>query len=322
MEYKPGDKIDLSKLGNKREKSVDNLTPLLEMTSVQTNEWVLREFGLKDLVNKDGSISIHSFTEEYNGPYSTKDIREDEDKVTEIEKIFAGAKKEENLITQKKIIEEWHKDKLKQKSSKAEMLITILLHRILKDRFIVTRTAPIDDYTEGVDYIIVNPDTGETICAFDGVAENDSKENQFSIKNSEKKKQKIEKITKDGGANIKYGIQVVDNKLVRKNISNMPLFYLSLSDKDFDSLMALTVNKIDTPIKQEENIIFSKFIQSLEEQRLNLLKLNLRKNAPLYQKLLEFEKTINMLKNINSKSNIKNIDGNIDTNQGKLNSAA
>lgn len=300
MEYKPGDRIDLSKFNTKKEKGIEQLVPLLEMASSQTNEWVAREFGLRNLVNKDGSISMKGFATENNGPYSTGDIQKDENKITNIEKSFAVAENEEDIVTQNRMIETWHKNRLKQKSSKVEVLITILLHRLLKDKFIVARTAPIDDYTEGADYIIVNPATGETICAFDGVAENDSKENEFSIKNSDKKRKKTETITKKGGANIKYGIQVVDDKLIRKNISHMPVFYLSLSDKDFDSLMALTENRLNTPITQDESTIFNKFILSLEDQRSDLLKLDLQKDSPIHKKLLEFEKTLDMLRSIAS----------------------
>lgn len=298
MEYKPGDRIDLSKFNTKKEKGIEQLMPLLEMASSQTNEWVAREFGLRNLVNMDGSISMKGFAVENDGPYSISNIQKDENKITNIEKSFAGAENEHDIVTQNKIIETWHKNRQKQKSSKVEVLITILLHRLLKDKFIVARTAPIDDYTEGADYIIVNPTTGETICAFDGVAENDSKENEFSIKNSDKKRKKTETITKKGGANIKYGIQVVNDKLIRKNISHMPVFYLSLSDKDFDSLMALTGNGLNTLITQDESTIFNKFIVSLEDQRSDLLKLDLQKDSPIHKKLLEFEKTIDMLRSI------------------------
>jgi len=297
MEYKPGDIIDLSKF-NKKEKGIEQLMPLLEMASAQTNEWVEREFGLKNLVNKDGSISMKGFAVENDGPYSVSDIENDENKITNIEKKFAGVENEQDVVTQNNIIETWHKNRLKQKSSKVEVLITVLLHRVLKDKFIVARTAPIDDYTQGADYIIVNPTTGETICAFDGVGESDSAKNKISINYTNEKRIKTETITKKGGANIKYGIQVVDDKLIRKNISNMPVFYLSLSDKDFDSLMALTGNRIDTPITQDESTVFTKFITSLEDQRSDLLKLDLQKNSPIHNKLLEFEKTLDMLKSI------------------------
>ena len=303
-QYKPGDKIDLTQFNRKTESrtpKTEELLANLETIVEETNEYAKTKFEINNLLNKDGSISMDGFGKKNGGPYEEAEIEKDKKEVEEIEASFARVENETNPETRKKLIEAWSKDKLKQKSSKVEILITSLLHRVLKDSFIVTRTAPIDDYKEGVDYIMVNPETGETICAFDGVAENDSKENEFLVKNTEKKKKKTEKIILKGGANIKYGIELVDGKLTRKEISNMPVFYLGISDKDFDTLMLAKNKGVGTPVTQDELNIFSKFIQSLEEQRLNLLELDLPKNSPIYKKLLSFEKTIDILKTTLSK---------------------
>ena len=47
------------------------------------------------------------------------------------------------------------------------MAIMVLLHKMLKDDFVVLRSAKRDDYAGGVDMLIVNRKTGAVICAID-----------------------------------------------------------------------------------------------------------------------------------------------------------
>ena len=162
--YKPGDIIDLSRFEKKKTIiSVEALYKKLETISNETNENVFKNFGLKDLLKTDGSINMTGFSPETGGPYDKNTIEKDKSEVRKLEEKFAGVENETDYLRKDQRLQDWKKDKLKQKSTKVELLTTILLHKVLQQNFIVARSAELDDYEAGVDYVVVNPKTGETI---------------------------------------------------------------------------------------------------------------------------------------------------------------
>lgn len=301
--YQPGDKINLDRfLKFKKEdpfKKTETLLKVLRNISNGINQKIILEHGLNELLNSDGTINTEEFSSNKSGPYSVEALKSDLNDEKEIELELSLARNEPNEEAKARRLKEWLKDKMKRKSTHTELLIHILLHRTLGENFIVARTAKIDDYKAGVDFIVINPTTGETICAFDGVAENDTKENEFSIKNTDKKTKKIENIAKNGGANIKYGLEVKNMKLERAPIKNTPVFYLSLSDKDFDLLSTMYTKEHTDTVNNEELEVFNNFIYSLKEQHGKLLKLNVN-NPRIKEKIMTFSSTLDILKKQNT----------------------
>jgi hypothetical protein len=255
-------------------------------------------FGITGLLEKDGTIAMEAYSQEKDGPYTAAEIALDKQKAYEKELEFAGALYESDPEIQRQMVLDLHKEKSRQIGTKAELMITIILHRLLGDDFIIARTAKIDDYKKGVDYIVIHPTTGETICAFDGVIENESKDGQFVIKNTQKKMEVAKSITQTGGANLRYGIESKNGKLVRTPLANMPVFYLSISDKDLDLLALSKEMGPDAPITEGEVKIFSQFIASLEKQVGDLLALDIKRGEPVREKILDFDQTIEMLRNV------------------------
>ncbi len=298
--YKPGDIIDLTRF--RREdpfKKTEVLLGVLRNISNEINQKISMEHGLSELLNSDGTINTSEFSVDKKGPYSVESLKDDIKKEGERELEFSFAGKEPGEEAKARRVAEWQKDKMKQKSTHTELLINILLHRILKKDFIVARTAKIDDYEAGVDFIVINPETGETICAFDGVTENDTKQNEFSKTNTDKKTQKIENIARKGGAQIKYGLKVINGKLERAPIKNTPVFYLSLSDKDFNLLSKMYTKENANTVTREELEIFNNFINSLKDQHEKLLRLNLP-NSNIKEKIVSFASILDMLEKQNT----------------------
>lgn len=266
------------------------------MVASQTNHTVEKRFGVHSLVNTDGSISMDSFAVENGGPYTKKRIKDNEDSVQLLEYDFSGAKNEPDPAKQRAVVTKWKRERKEQKSHKAELATLILMHRILRDKFLVMRSAPIDDYKAGVDYILVNQETGESLCAFDGVAENDLARHRDEKARKDVKQEKIEKIFKQSGALIQYGFKLEKNKLVRTQLPGMPVFYVSLMDEDLNFLLSKANESIDSPVADREKNIFNKFIASLEEQYLALKKIPIRQGSDLERNFKAFKKTLEMLK--------------------------
>ncbi|MDD3711239.1 MAG: hypothetical protein PHP37_01395 [Patescibacteria group bacterium] len=167
---------------------------------------------------------------------------------------------------------------LKEKKDKdpsviAEILVSLLLHGCLKDRFLVARASYYDDYENGVDYVLVDKKTGAVVCGFDqvlGIGSDDG---------SIKKRDKIKKINLKGGAYLEYGITFSqDGELVKKKIKNIPAFFLAISKNDLDKIIETFQDKIDqkdfslddlSEDKEFVNFsekILSNMLASLEEQ--------------------------------------------------------
>ena len=178
---------------------------------------------------------------------------------------------------EKKSIEEWKEKKEKDPAVIAEMMITLLLHSKLKDRFLVSRSSAFDDYEHGVDYVLMDKKTGAVVCGLDQVLGMGQDSGSF------KKKDKIENILNNGGARLEYGLTLGDdfeenNDLIRKRINNIPAFFLGISKDDLDKmLVSLQKEGVEGDFSEDvfsknedfknfSQSIFKKMIISLEEQ--------------------------------------------------------
>lgn len=197
------------------------------------------------LLNEDGTIRMNAFSIGEGGPYKKEDKSDKEyieylEKEWEEEEGWSEEKKEKNFG------ELWEKAK------------TVILNKVIGSEFIVARASKYDDYKNKVDNVIVD---GENIvCAFDEVSAEKGTEKEAE------KSEKVERKNEKGGATIKYGITVNEEKqIIKKEIKNIPVFYLRLSGRDLVKLLHRMDYESKEPSEIELNV-FDDLIDSLKEQ--------------------------------------------------------
>ncbi len=250
----------------------------------------------QSLVNSDCSINMNAFLTESDDSFSKKAITRDQEHIKRKEEEFSGANNENvqafykakyGAGTSDEIVKQYKKSRIKHEGTQVEMVITSILYKILRDKFIVTRASTYDDYENGVDNVIVHKETGEVICAFDEV--NDGVDGH---KQDEKKKKIVNKAKKNG-ATIKYAFTVINKdgvpKLQKKSHQNIPTFYLSLTSEK----MRKVLDKITFDINHisfEELEIFNDLLNSMKDQAGMLKEQNLKPeinhNIDKFEKLL------------------------------------
>ncbi|PKM91418.1 hypothetical protein CVU82_02375 [Candidatus Falkowbacteria bacterium HGW-Falkowbacteria-1] len=155
-------------------------------------------------------------------------------------------------------IEEWKAKRERNPANIAEMAVTVLLHKLIGDKFIVARASKYDDYEHGVDNVLIDKKTGAVVCGFDqvlGIGKDDG---------SDKKRDKIKNILLKGGAKLEYGVTLDENqKIKRQKIKNIPAFFLGISKED---LMKLVVDLKENKEKEVGGEILTKILNSLKEQ--------------------------------------------------------
>lgn len=187
---------------------------------------------------------------------------------------------------QHKTVEEWHQAKDKNPSTITEMAVTASLHRLLGNRFIVARASAYDDYKHGVDNVLIDKETGATVCGFDEVLGHEGNDG------GEVKNKKMQKVLADGGSSLKYGATIEDGKIIRKELNSIPTFYLSLSKEDLDHLLK-DIKTSNKPTENEKNIVLQ-MITSLEKQYEDAQKI--ANGLKLIKNLDKFADSLNVIK--------------------------
>lgn len=201
-----------------------------------------------DIVDNECRIDMRSFLTKRGGPYSKegkegkRGVTDDERTVRTHELAWSGAREEwakkwyatddENVILRK-----WMEKESESDGSLAEKAVVHILNRFLKGRFIAVRSAPYDDYENGVDTLILDKETGVTVCSFDEVV---------GAEEGDRYRHKIdrakERLRKRGGMQVRYGLsfdrQPSGNmRLERKSLPNIPGFCVSLSKEELRRLL-------------------------------------------------------------------------------------
>ena len=238
----PGAKIDLEKFKKpeRPETFVDYLKNRLARHSEKTNEIYGQNF-----LDSEGRILA-----------SGEEAEEDADLVSKLENDWA---REKGIS-----LETWRAGKEKASGTVAELALTLMLDKILEERFIVARASEYDDYCNGIDNVIIDKESGALICGFDEVV--DDMQGYYS---EAKKKDKMKKISASGGAEIKYGATFVNGELKSASFKNVPTFYLSLNSSEL-SRLATELKKESPEISDLEKKIYGRLINSLKEQALKL----------------------------------------------------
>lgn len=262
---------DKSARVNKRE-AFEKLKRLLDSISGEINQDLAKhaETGAADFVAPDCTINMRAF--EGKAGFSKENIDQDETQIRERQIDFSNAnsertrefyKTEHRAETLDEVLKVWKDNREKSLSSKLEMAVSGVFHKVLKSEFLVVRASTYDDYYNGADTIIVNKQTGDIICAIDEFNDQGDR--------SAAKQQKAKK-TDNRGAAIKYGLTFEKDsasgapKLAVGPLKNIPVFYLKLSREELESLLTgMDYGSTDrlAPVELE---IFDKLTAYLGEQ--------------------------------------------------------
>lgn len=204
------------------------------------------------------------------------------------DKKLAADLEQEWAFAQHKTVEQWRQSRDRNPSIITEMAVTLVLHKLLGERFIVARASSIDDYQNSVDHVLIDKQTGAIVCGFDEVLGFEGDDG------GEKKEKKIKDNILRGGTTLKYGATIIDGKLVRKELKNIPTFFLSLSKEELNKNLAdlkSTESKTENEIKLVHKLIASLESQYKEEEHIAV-------NAVLRENLVKFEKSLELIKQL------------------------
>lgn len=273
---------------------VEKMKGVMARIALEVNKEVEEKYGLKGLVDESLHIDPAFFAREKGGIYSEDEIFDDEGTVYALDRYNSSAdnegvqahyKEKYGIDTPEDIVAKHREIKEASKANQAEMVITALLHKVLKEKFLVVRSAMFDDYKHGIDNLILDKETGAVICAFDEVIENVGDRER----GASKKIEKIKKIAVKGGTEAKYGIALRGEALTRAHPRNIPVFYLTLEGKDLIELTDLLSREGDT-LTEAEQRLYAHLVGSIKEQKEMLEKLNLP--AVMKRSLQGFESSL------------------------------
>jgi hypothetical protein len=209
-------------------------------------------------------------------------------------------KDDENIVDN--VIEQFKQNNEKKLSFQLEKAVIALFYKILNKKFLVMHSSTYDDHFNSIDNVFVDRETGNVIAAFDEVHSEVDGERLID------KTKKVKRIAQNDGVTMKYGVILKKDgatgmqKLVKRPIENIPVFYIGLSHDELKSLLSGMNYDIDGKINQIEFDIFDKLMISLKEQikKLNDLKKPDRKELhPRVKKNIEdFEESIIQMKKL------------------------
>lgn len=260
-------------LHEKREKEkhpAEKLRALISDISHEINESAEGEYGIRNLVDMRGAICMDNFLGSEG--YSDDKIYKDKESIHAREIEWSGAgnsrvkefyKERYGAETEEDIVNVYLKNKEREKNGQMEMFTSVLFHKILKNEFVVMRASAYDDYVNGIDTVMVNKKTGDIVCAFDEV------HNHKNSARAEEKSKKTIKKAREGGATLSYGIEIENGKMKRKEIKNLPVFFIGLETEELEDVLAnMDYGKEISP---KEKKVFAQFVSSLEMQKQILL---------------------------------------------------
>ncbi len=207
----------------------------------------------------------------------------------------------ENLENINKALRPWRDKRDKKQSNISEMLFSYLMRESLGDEFLVVRASYYDDYENGVDYILLDKETGAVVCGIDQVW------GRGADDGAGKKDEKMKSKMLAGGAKLKYGLSFDEkNSLCKKELKNIPVFFLGISNDDLLKALSFLQKNNDFQDKEFKDFsksLLAKTISSLDQQfdeSLRIIELERRnnKNQNLEKVLNNLQKSKPMLDKI------------------------
>jgi hypothetical protein len=257
------------------------LKGLIDRMSVETNRR-FESMGAKGMLCRDGRLDMNAFQksgrniqadDEFMGDIQWEHFRLDnEERHEELLSAFKQAHGRRGPRDRKEFLDFCSSTKENSLSNLCEMAITILLHRNFGDRYIVVRSATIDDLTEGSDGFIVDTLTGARVCSIDDFTvhkealRGGTTENERHVEKIKKQRRRMER----GGAHLKCGFEIkIDEnrkKVVLGEAKNIPMFIAAIEKKDLLALVATLSADLQAPPSEIEKQLFATLLKSLQEQ--------------------------------------------------------
>ncbi len=280
--YKPPEQFQ------KKEQSKSNAEYRKELLGAMREiaQEVNQAYGIT-LLSEDATVSMKQFG------YSKEEVESDKQKMRDKENKWIRRDKGLNpgVEISKEIRAQWLQEQTEKnktrKSDLAEMVATVVFHKVFGKEYIIARASKYDDYF-GFDNIIVHKATGTVVCTFDDI--HGSKEGTTM----EEKKREVISSAEHGGATIKYGFTFRDNQLVREQIKHVPKFCMAFDMIELSRALEI-VNVSDmNSVSEEEYKIYDRMIENFEAQ-IEVLKNN-STNQILMENVKKFERLLPKLK--------------------------
>lgn len=188
---------------------------------------------------------------------------------------------------------DWYKDlspkevkqkKIRNEGEQLEMLKTSVFDKFLNKDFIAARTSSYDDIKNKIDNVILEKETGASICAFDEVGDT------TGVIYEKKTEEVLERNRKEEGGKLKYGLKLEDGKLALGPVHNLPIFYLALPKR----LIQQGIQAMDPSFQgksENDRNLFGYFISSIDQQ-IKRLRLERHLNPELTARLEHFEELL------------------------------
>ena len=133
----------------------------------------------------------------------------------------------DDKVNLKRIERKWQEregpeEKIERTGEQLEILKTALFNKFVGGKAIVARASLYDDVQNHVDNLMIDKETGKTLCAFDEVGDNTGP--RFAEKMARILKRNVEK----NGAKLKYGVKSEKGIIKLEPRENLPIFYLAL----------------------------------------------------------------------------------------------
>ncbi|MEY3784511.1 MAG: hypothetical protein RLZZ230_833 [Candidatus Parcubacteria bacterium] len=271
---------------------------LLEMSAglnTELEEYLPDSFKGVGLVDEKGAVRENLYNSENGGPLESEQIenfnqfistREQDWSAFDDERVRKFYLEKYGADTDEKFMQAWHDEKIKSNGALAEMAVTLLMHKFLKDDFYVLRTNAYDDYAHGVDNFIVEKTTGTVVCTFDEFL-GSSDDDRFHKKLDRERKQAIQH-----GATITYGLGVEyteENKrqIIPKTIRDVPTFTLPINKEQCLELINDLGESLDAEVGEVSIKVFKSIIASLATQA-EYFKDDLSEGSPVLARVNEF----------------------------------
>ena len=287
-------------LVHNRERPKNNLERLKNLVgeiSASINKEAERDYGIKNLVNNDGSLRMESYAKPQGGIYEQEQIEEDKemDYGSEVSNAVAHSLPYKSP-EQRAAIDIWKQDREKSRAHHIELAIMALFHRVLGEEYVVVRSATHDDYNSGVDMLVVNKRTGDILCAIDEVHTDDSEiagRDPFRGKGEKYKKKALR-----GGARLDYGLTMQSGKLKRSKLQNLPLLYAGLTTNEFIQLTSAMQPGMRAELTDLERSLFLRMVDSMQKQINELKALHLQQG--IERNINSLNSTIEKLRHVAS----------------------
>jgi hypothetical protein len=249
----------------KKEVNCENIKEMVEYY-VNDIKKQFEEYNEVEMVNDDGSINMERFTRKNAGPYNKEEYKKEarlkRTKIRDWAMDFYKLEEDASEAEIESAINKYENLPWRVKGRNMEKLLFVHLNRMLAPNYFVMHSSDFDDLSNSVDFVIVEKKTGIVACGFD--AFNSAAGSEYS----EEKKDMLKNQAKRFGAKLKYGFNFKDNKIEKKQLTNLPNFYIQLTDEDIINMKNktnMTLGGEQKPSELEEKV-FSKILDSLDTQ--------------------------------------------------------